>query len=332
MSRDVSVDHSQFAAFNHIAALVLVADKNGNILFANDAVHNILGYFPREVLGQKWYKLTDSAHLNIDQRIDIVGQMANGSFDIEKRKLHESLLKAKDGKLVWTQWTNKKLESGLVVGVGQDITDKKKLKDSIILKNKENEMLLQEIHHRVKNNLQIISSLLNLQFKNFEGELVQKAIDKSKARINAMALVHNMLYSSKNLTAIDFKAYLTDLTTSICRAYGCTHPVNLNITVSEAAFDVDLTINLGLIITELVSNIYEHAYDADMDKFVSISLNKINDHSYQILIEDAGKGMIREEHDLAECFGLELVESLCGQINGSMKILNGQGTTVDLRF
>lgn len=332
MSRDVSIEQSNFTPYNYIAALVLVADEKGNIIFANDAVKDILGYLPEEVLGQNWYNLTDSAHSNIDQRVEVVGKMANGSFNIEKRKLHESRLKTKAGSFVWTQWTNKKLNNGLVVGVGQDITDKKILKDSLIEKNKENELLLKEIHHRVKNNLQIISSLLNLQFKNFEGFEVQKAIDKSKARISAMAIVHNMLYRTKNLSAIDFRAYLQDLTSSISQAHGCSDPVILDIATCDAAFDADLTINLGMIITELVSNVYEHAYEANMNKSVSISLNKLDHHTHQILVKDNGKGMKREEHNLSESFGLELVESLCDQINGTMKFLNGRGTTVDLRF
>ncbi len=336
MSRDVSINKSEFAAYNHIAALVLVADKNGKIIFANAAVENILGYLPEEVLGQAWYELTDSSYLMKEKRLKVVSEMAKGDCDIKHRNLYESRLKAKDGSLIWTQWTNMLHETGLVIGVGQDITDKKKLKDSLIEKNQENELLLQEIHHRVKNNLQIISSLLNLQFENFEDDRLQKAIEKSKARIKSMALVHNMLHQSRDLSAIDFGIYLNDLTDSISKSYPCRESHKIDIAHCNAVFDVDLTINLGIIITELLSNVFDHAYEGHAEKPVSIKLRKLEDDSHQLVIQDMGKGMcmesIRNQNNPDTCFGLELVRSLCDQINGEMKLMNGQGTTADLRF
>lgn len=331
MSRDISSHQTDFSAYNFIAALVLVADKDGAVIFANNSVEVILGYTPQEVLGHAWYELTDTAFLDKEERLKAVSDMALGGLRTEDRHLYESRLRAKDGNIVWTQWTNMRLESGHVIGVGQDITEKKKLKDSLIEKNRENELLLQEIHHRVKNNLQIISSLLNLQFDKFEDDHLEKAILKSKARIRSMALVHNMLNESNDLSAIDFGLYLSELCDVVSQSYECNHRHDIDIKHCGSHFDVDLTINLGIILTELLSNVFEHAYEEEERKTVEVHLDRA-DNKHTLRISDFGKGMSHKKSEPTDGLGLELVNSLCGQINGNLSLKNGTGTTVQLEF
>jgi PAS domain S-box-containing protein len=320
---------NSFATFDDINAIILVANKEGMIVFANKAVKTILGYEPEEVLGDGWWRLT--AHdSELEERKIKTSALVKGELELKERHLFENSLKAKDNRLVWTRWTNTITEDGFLVGIAQDITEKKKLEKELIRKNTENELLLKEIHHRVKNNMQIISSFLNLQFCDFEDEKVKDALLKSKDRINSMALIHTKIYQSKDLDSINFCEYIQNLTKVIKEGYSLNKNIEIKITDSNSVFEIDLMINLGLIITEIVTNAFKHAFNELKEGMITIELQK-NQNENQLFISDNGIGFNFSRFG-KNTLGLEIIRALVQQINGTIEIDSQNGLKYTIRF
>ncbi|MBL4707286.1 MAG: PAS domain S-box protein [Flavobacteriales bacterium] len=313
---------NSFAILDNINAIVLVADARGNIIFANKAIKHILGYDPEEVLGNGWWELTSHEN-NAGARKAKTAAMAVGTDNLKDRHLFEHLLPTKDGREVWTQWTNTRTAEGFLVGIAQDITEKKKLEKKLIRKNREKELLLQEIHHRVKNNLQIIISLLNLQFNNITNKQVLEALSNVKDRINSMALIHTKLYQSKNLAYINFGEYLMELADSIAASYSPNYNINCLVASSQVGFNIDLSTSLGLIITELLTNAYKHAFKGREKGQIQIELTNTG-NSYQLIIADDGIGLINDKKN-SQSLGLEIVKALIEQIDGSLTTTSNNG-------
>lgn len=325
----MTANKKSFATFDDINAIVLVADGNGNIVFANQAVKRILGYEPQEVLGDAWWKLT-SNELSTDTRKSVTGDMATGKIDLENRHLFQNILPTKDGRKVWTQWTNTRTPDGFLVGIAQDITEKKRLEEELIRKNQENELLLKEIHHRVKNNLQIISSLLNLQFNGIDDTRVHNALSKSKDRINSMALIHTKLYQSGDLAKINFGAYISELVESIEKSYSPNNNIKCIVKHELAIFDIDLSISLGLIITELLTNAYKHAFVNRNEGLIQVELNK-KGSKYQLIIADNGIGM-ENISNVPQSLGLDIANGLIQQIRATVEITSIAGLKYMVTF
>tara|TARA_B100000809_G_scaffold31265_1_gene27184 strand:+ start:117 stop:1070 length:954 start_codon:yes stop_codon:yes gene_type:complete len=307
-----------------------VADENGSIVFANKAIKSILGYDPEEVLGDGWWKLTSKGE-NTDTRKAKTAAMADGTADLKDRHLFENLLPTKDGREVWTQWTNTRTANGLLVGIAQDITEKKELEEKLIRKNHENELLLKEIHHRVKNNLQVITSLLNLQFNGIEDKKVLEAVSKSKDRINSMSLIHTKLYQSGNLSSVNFGEYISELTASIEASYSDNN-IKCLVKYSQVLFDIDIdtSINLGLIITELLTNAYKHAFKGRIDGEIQVELtNKAG--KLEVIVSDNGIG-ITDKVKSTQSLVLEIVKALTEQINGTIDVTSNPGLKYVITF
>jgi PAS domain S-box-containing protein len=321
-----------FKILDNIDAILLVADSNGNIVFANKAIHRILGYSPDKLLGDGWWNLTKNK-MNTDDRKSTVADMASGNLDIKNRHLFENAIPTKDGRIVWTQWTNTRTSDGFIIGIAQDITEKKELELKLQLKNIENELLLKEIHHRVKNNLQIISSILSLQFSHINDQAVIKALANCKGRIASMGLVHYQLLESENISSINFKNYITKLAENISYSYIQDRSISTQINCDNVFFSYDLLVNLGLIINEILTNAYKHAFTDQENGIIEITLKLKEANNYQLLVKDNGKGMdLREETQGSKSLGFDIIQGLSEQIKGSLKIENNNGLIYSLEF
>ena len=192
----------------------------------------------------------------------------------------------------------------------------------------EKEVLLREIHHRVKNNLQIVSSLLNLQSKFIRDETTLNAIKDSQNRIKAMALVHEKLYRSGDISHIDLAEYSRFLTDSLFRFYGISHQIIRPVYLID---DVKVTIHdaipLGLIINELVSNVFKHGFPDGRKGEISIIITQDDSH-ITMIIKDTGIG-IPQDFDWrnAESLGLRLVIDLTDQLDGTIELDRTNGTS-----
>ena len=205
------------------------------------------------------------------------------------------------------------------------------LKDSL----DEKEILLREIHHRVKNNMQVISGLLMLQEEFSNDAKISDLIKESQNRIASMALIHEKLYRSENLSKIDFKDYVEDLVSGLFESYGITESkVGLRINAENISMGIDIAIPCGLIINELISNSLKHAFPSGEKGEIEISLRSTDDNMIELLARDNGVG-IPEGIDFrkTESLGLHIVNILVeNQLHGEITMNKNKGTEFRIRF
>jgi two-component sensor histidine kinase/uncharacterized protein HemY len=201
-------------------------------------------------------------------------------------------------------------------------------------KNEEKESLLKEIHHRVKNNLGIVSSLLDLQADKIKDPKIIQAIEESRNRVYSMSMIHQNLYKGENLTSIGMREYLIDLSKHISDSYGAEGRIAYNYDLEDMELDVDSAIPMGLIANELLTNAYKHAFPDDGKGFINLVCKRISDDRILLEIEDNGIGLVELDQDdkNGSGFGTELIELLILQLDGSIMTMSGNGTRVRMEF
>ena len=216
-----------------------------------------------------------------------------------------------------------------------EVSERRRAQDDLQASLVEKEVLLKEIHHRVKNNLQIISSLLNLQSQSLNEPSTRAQFVDSQHRIRAMALVHEQLYSSDDLARIDFGIYLNVLAGHLRESYRSNYKeVELTIAADDIQFDIDTAIPCGLIINELVSNSLKHAFPNGRDGLIGVEVLYDIVDGYQLMVKDNGVGMpVGFDYRTANSLGLQLVNSLSRQLGGTLEIdTNFDGARFKIRF
>ena len=197
----------------------------------------------------------------------------------------------------------------------------------------EKEVLLREIHHRVKNNLQIISSILNLQTNYLNDERDKELFIECQERVKSMAIIHEKLYQSEDFSQINFKEYIQSLASHIFSSYNVSPNVKLILNVKNSSFEIETTIPCGLIINELITNSIKHAFPPDTGGEIKIDLHSPDSDRYELIISDNGVGFPPEvDYKHPKTLGLEMVNSLVKQIDGTMELETNHGTTYRIRF
>jgi two-component sensor histidine kinase len=199
---------------------------------------------------------------------------------------------------------------------------------------REKETLLKEIHHRVKNNLQVISSLLSLQSDNLADADARRLFLDARDRVRSMALVHEKFYESHNLARIELGEYLHSLMKDLLRAHtGLASTVRFRIEQERVFLPVDLAIPCGLIVNELATNALKHAFYGRADGEIAIDLRLLDDQRIRIVIGDDGCGLPRGlDWGKSDTLGLRLVRMLTEQLNGTLELQDGPGTAFQLTF
>ncbi|MDZ7312100.1 MAG: ATP-binding protein [candidate division KSB1 bacterium] len=241
-------------------------------------------------------------------------------FDCQVEPLHDT-----EGKLIG------------VIGIAFDITERKSTEDKIKVSLKEKDLLLKEIHHRVKNNLQVIASLLNLQAGYIKDESAHEIFRESQNRIKAMALIHEKLYHSQDLTSIDFASYIRNLAVHLFRSYKINaHAVNLQIEVDPIVLDIDTAIPCGLIVNELVSNSLKHAFLPPWQGKtgeIRIAMHQHEGKRLALIVSDTGVGFPKDlDFRNTASLGLQLVNTLTEQLEGTIALDTNGGTTFKIMF
>jgi len=247
-------------------------------------------------------------------------------------------IKKADGSFFWVIATkvpiiDKNGEIIGLVGVSRDITDRKLIEDKLQASLKEKEVLLREIHHRVKNNMQIISSLLRLQSNAIEDKKATQLIRECENRIRAMAFIHEQIYKTKDLANIDFSEYVTTLSTKLIRIYSRDpNLITSSIHCQNVYLNVNTAIPAGLIINELITNSLEHAFDANQKGEIFVEIRS-DGGVYTLRIGDDGMGF-PEDLDFrnTESLGLNLVVNLVDQLDGTIELNREKGTEFAIRF
>lgn len=195
-------------------------------------------------------------------------------------------------------------------------------------------MLLQEIHHRVKNNLQIISSLLSLQSGYTEDPRVLASFQDSQNRIRSMALIHEKLYRSENLAQVDLAEYIRDLVASLCRSYQAqAHYIELDIEAERLFLEINRAVPSGLILNELISNSLKHAFPEGREGKIWVTLQTTNSGQIRMSVGDNGVGFPAAfDFRSTSTLGLQLVNTLVGQLNGLMEIERAPASLISIIF
>lgn len=199
--------------------------------------------------------------------------------------------------------------------------------------NEEKTVMLKEIHHRVKNNLQIISSLLNLQSENIEDPKVLALFDECRHRINSMALIHARMYQSNTLVSIDIREYINELIRSLLDVYDLKKKIKLRTEIESHTFSIDTLVPLGLILSEIVTNAMKYAFVGREEGVIFVSLRKTSGFHYELVVSDNGVGL---PHNLdtvnPKTLGLQLIRILADQVDGRIALEPADGTRWVLMF
>jgi len=268
---------------------IIVYDTYGKIIYWNDSAESIYGYTEDEMLGKNIKILYSNFDLEKKVPLNIQTILELGEY------IGEWEGRRKDGSKVYvdlreTVLYGEKNEIIGIIGVSKDITQRKKVELKIKESLEEKEVLLQEIHHRVKNNLQIISSLLNLQTHYVEGEETINVLKDSQNRVKTMAIVHEKLYQSPNLKDINFKEYIEDLISVLFYSYGIeSKNIKTLINLEDLKIDIDTAIPCGLIINELVTNSLKYAFP-DGKGILKVELTSKSDN-IKLRVADNGVGL-----------------------------------------
>jgi PAS domain S-box-containing protein len=313
---------------------ILSTDQDQRIILFNQGAERIFGYAAEETLGQtldlllpERYTRSHGEHMRefanglqasrrMGERSEIFGRRKDGSeFPAEA-----SISKVKlNGKWLFT-------------AILRDVTDRKRTEKIIRNSLREKEALLKEIHHRVKNNLQVISSLLGLQSRSVEDEETRRVFQESQNRIYSMALLHEKLYQADNLSAVDCEEYVRQLATHLFRAYDVhSGRVKLAIEVEPAKLGMDTAVPFGLILNELLSNCLKHAFPDNREGEILIALQQQADGRTVLLVRDDGVGL---DVDLSttRTLGWRLVRTLAAQLEAVVEVRMDRGTEVELKF
>lgn len=214
-----------------------------------------------------------------------------------------------------------------------DIAERKRMEEKIRAALREKEVLLKEVHHRVKNNMQVISSILDLQSMYIKNNHTLKVFADSQNRIRSMALVHEKLYESKDLARIDFAEYVRSMTGHLLSLHGAGDGVRFSIDIKDVLLDVNAAIPCGLIINELVSNSLKYAFPKGRKGEIHIGLRLAKDNKFTLTVKDNGVGLPKGlDFRKTESLGLQLVIMLTEQLDGSIEVDTRKGTTFKITF
>jgi two-component sensor histidine kinase/HAMP domain-containing protein len=225
-------------------------------------------------------------------------------------------------------------EINRIFAVVQNVTEQKKFEEGLKKALSDKDLLMKEIHHRVKNNLTVIQSLLSLQVKDISDDKAKGYLSAAENRVKSMTMIHEMLHKADDLTKLGAAAYIRNLVEVLFNNYKIQpHHIELSLDIQESNLDIDTMIPLGLIINELVSNALKYAFPNDMKGKLLLSLKETEDANYELVIKDTGVGLPADFDIMkAKSLGLQIVNSLIGQIGGTLEVSNKAGAEFRIAF
>lgn len=319
---------SLFDALNE--AIFIVETETGIIIDANKRAESMLKTSKKEIVGLHYSKLHPDGEF--DDYIKKI-EYSSGAGPAFYKKVAAS-----DGSFAEVEISSSVVELAPGVKVFQgifcDITDRKRKEEQLKNSLHEKEVLLKEVHHRVKNNLQIISSLLNMQLKNIGDEKYSNIIKDALGRVKSIALIHEKLYKADSLAKINFSEYIREIITYISRYYfneSC--EVNFHYAIENITLDLDRSISLSLIVNEIVTNSLKYAFGGMEKGNIFVSFNRDADGCYNLILSDDGRGFkVMPDLSSLSSFGIRLAFDLIKEIGGSAEITNDPGASYKIRF
>ncbi|MCK9150891.1 PAS domain S-box protein [Methanobacterium alcaliphilum] len=312
---------------------IALIDLNGNLIEFNDTAQILIDSDKEDVIGKSFLEL----NIMLPEDIPIYQEKLALLNQNKKVKPYETALIDKNGNKRWVELFNTSLKKNgevyAILVIANDVTERKLAEDQLKHSLSEKEMLLKEIHHRVKNNLMVISSLLSIQSRYIKDKEALDIFKESQNRAKSMALIHERLYKSTDLKRIDIADYIRTLSSELFHTY-VTDPskIELKMDLEDVMIDINTSIPLGLIINELVTNAMKHAFPGNMQGEINISFHKIHDNLI-LEVSDNGIGFPGNiNYKNTSSLGLQLVTSLSGQIDAEMELTSKDGTKFKITF
>ena len=316
--------------FENVQDVFYQIDKNGNIIEISPSIERYSGYKSSELKG----KPVETVYLNPEDRKNLLKELENKGEVVDyelklKTKSNDKLYVSTNAHFIFDSYKNPIGIEGSLRDVSERKNIELKLKNSLI----EKEMLLKEIHHRVKNNLMIISSLLNIQSSYITDKESKEIFKESQNRAKSMALIHERLYQSTDLKRIDFGDYIQSLSTELFHTYVADPSIiALKTNVEDIYLDINTAIPLGLIVNELITNSLKHAFPRGMTGEIDVDFHMVKDH-YEFTVKDNGIGFPDTlDYKNTESLGMQMVNSLTEQIDGEIELNNEKGTSFKITF
>jgi hypothetical protein len=306
---------------------IITTDREEKIQFINFSgtgrnVNELIGHSIYDFVSHEYHQLVKEAHKKV--------------FKTRKSVTYETERNDVNGIKRWFQTHAGPMLIGNEVrgltiftrDITQRIENEEKIKKSL----KEKEILLQEVHHRVKNNLQIISSILNLQTRSINDPKIHELIKETRYRIMSMSFIHDLLYQTKDFTNIDFSKYLQNITSNIMNTYTLNKNIVLNLDTESILLNLDNAIPCGLIVNELITNAFKYAFPLGKQGEINVSL-KLVGNKVVLSVADNGVGIANEvDYKTTESLGFQLINSLVAQIGGELNYENVLGTKFTVSF
>lgn len=322
----------QAQIIKHIRGALIVTDLQGNIITWNRGAEQLYGYETMEVLGKNINFLYPQ-HQGICKELAMQTLLEKGEHQLEVKAYKKN--KEEIYTIVFLSLL-KNLEGAIsgIIAYSLDITERKLMENKLRNSLSEKEVLIKEVHHRVKNNLQIISSLFYLQSRYIKDENILQILQDNRDRIHSMALIHEKLYGAETLEKIDFKDYISTLTKNLLTSYNFNKDINLIVNIKPIFFDIDQAIPCGLIINELVSNSLKYAFPDRKNGKITVDFLVTLANTYEIIISDNGVGFTEPvDFHNKKSLGLRLVYSLVTkQLDGNIEADGSNGAIFKIYF
>lgn len=302
------------------------------LTFVNSAYCRYYNQPSKELLNRSFLPLIPA-----DEQVFVLASLATLS-PAQPVVSYEHQISLPTGERRWHAWTvrvifDRQAQITEYQAAGRDITAQKLAEAKLKASLAEKEVLLREIHHRVKNNLQMISSLLSLKARSIQDPQMLAPLLESQHRIHTMALIHEKLYSATNLAQIDFAEYVSSLAADLFRSAMPANQISLHTEVAKVELPVDTVISCGLIINELVSNAIKHAFPSGQLGGVLIHFAVVPNDRYTLTVQDNGIGFPRDlELDCSPSLGLRLVRALTHKLRGTIELERNPGTRFQITF
>ncbi|MCF2971719.1 PAS domain S-box protein [Synechococcus sp. Nb3U1] len=319
--------------FEQSALGIFIADQSGHYIKVNPALEEMLGYSAAELANMSFCDFTHPE--DAPQNWQLFQEILNGRRDhyrLEKRYIH------RNGQVFWCRLAVSSVRDPegknlFTIGISEDITEEKRAELQIQAALQEKEILLREIHHRVKNNLQIISSLLRLQADQIKSRKYARVFKDAGSRIQAMSLIHEGLYQSTNLAAVDLNQYLHNLISNLFHSYGVNpESIRASIRAEGIRLSIDDAVLCGLIINELVTNSLKYAFPKGGSGEIRVHFSQTHKNT-QLRVSDNGIGLPPDfDFKETQSLGLQLVATLTDQLEGKIELKSKAGTTFIITF
>jgi two-component system CheB/CheR fusion protein len=313
---------------------LVILDHALTVRTANRAFYETFQVSPQQTEGCALYSL-GNGQWDIRRLRELLAQCISHGIEVRDFDVEQSFetIGARIMRLNARRLEQQGVPEGLILLAIEDITDLKRSLEQTRDALREKELLLRELHHRVKNNLQIVSSLLSLQADRFEEPIVREAFAESQLRIQSMALMHEQLSTSTTLAFIHMQEYVQRLARQLFDAYGLTDRIRLHLDVEDLPITLDTALPCALILTELLTNVLQHAFPAGQQGDVSIIWHAEGEDRQLLMVQDTGIG-IAPGTDLTgeDSLGMGIVRALVDQLGGSIQVDHVGGTTVTIRF